>query len=507
VTFADPMRLGALVKFTTLRTNGITTSSAVVTYEPAGAGAVATTVQAKLRESVSVLDFIPIEFHAGIADGTSTTPVDTYIQAALDSAGSVIVPVGTYIISAPLVMVSGNRMIGTGGQPTIRKTTATLGSGSSLARAGSVTDSYAKDAILIIKAPDNNYAYAVEIENIYFVKTSIGANSYGIFAPRLSQYVFRKLYIQNVTYGFMTHDAWMGVMERVTVQACSIGYYWQNDGSGNSSGTSLDMRNCWINFDKTVVAPAYGFFFYGLHYSTLTACGCDNGNPDSGSFRAYRVHLCRGMAINGCGAENYRGGALEFEGSSASVNGFSSFTQTGNTSGTIGTMFFSDSTVTLTALQFEVTTDPGAIYNQVIQNNSHVVYVNPRNLPSGGASFVSYSSGSTLVSINTGVVTKTTSSGTINLDTLSSDVAALKLTSWDAFGTGTITGGVVELLHGLGVTPSYVMARIVHGSNATLDKMAQVTGKTSVSFTVRPITLSTGAADFGNYTIEWWAKK
>lgn len=56
-----------------------------IQYLPAGAGAVATTVQAKLRESVSVLDSIPVALHAGIKDGTNTTPLQTYIQAAIDA--------------------------------------------------------------------------------------------------------------------------------------------------------------------------------------------------------------------------------------------------------------------------------------------------------------------------------------------------------------------------------------------------------------------------------------
>lgn len=48
----------------------------MVSYTPAGVGTVATTVQSKLRESVSVLDFGPI--------GNSTTGDDATFQAALD---------------------------------------------------------------------------------------------------------------------------------------------------------------------------------------------------------------------------------------------------------------------------------------------------------------------------------------------------------------------------------------------------------------------------------------
>ena len=57
--------------------------SSLVGYLPAGTGAVATTVQAKLRESVSVEDFLPLAFVA-------TNDATAYIQAALDSGATAV---------------------------------------------------------------------------------------------------------------------------------------------------------------------------------------------------------------------------------------------------------------------------------------------------------------------------------------------------------------------------------------------------------------------------------
>lgn len=75
--------------------------------------AVERTVQGKLRESLSVLDFIPVEYHDAIRGGTSTQNVATYIQAALDYqdtsvAGSfeLLFPDGTYCVSG-----SGTRIL------------------------------------------------------------------------------------------------------------------------------------------------------------------------------------------------------------------------------------------------------------------------------------------------------------------------------------------------------------------------------------------------------------
>lgn len=70
----------------------VNTNAANVVYDPAGTGAVATTVQAKLRETVSVLDFGADP--TGVAD--STTAIQDAINAVVASGGVVYFPAGTY---------------------------------------------------------------------------------------------------------------------------------------------------------------------------------------------------------------------------------------------------------------------------------------------------------------------------------------------------------------------------------------------------------------------------
>lgn len=88
-------------------TDNISAAEADVTiFTPAGAGAELRTTQSKLRESVSVLDFIPTAEHAAITAGTTTYDATAGIQAAIDSgATEVLLPEGklefTQIVHKP----------------------------------------------------------------------------------------------------------------------------------------------------------------------------------------------------------------------------------------------------------------------------------------------------------------------------------------------------------------------------------------------------------------------
>jgi len=76
----------------------ISGSAADIVYLPAGTGAVATTVQRKLRERVSVLDF-------GVNTNPGITDMRPAIQAALDTgAQHIIFPTGQYAIGASLIV-------------------------------------------------------------------------------------------------------------------------------------------------------------------------------------------------------------------------------------------------------------------------------------------------------------------------------------------------------------------------------------------------------------------
>lgn len=91
---------------------GITSNASSVTYDPAGTGAVSTTVQAKLREFVSVKDF------GALGDGTTNDTAA--IQAAIDSGkGGIYFPEGKYRVTSQITLTSDLLIFGAGKRKSI----------------------------------------------------------------------------------------------------------------------------------------------------------------------------------------------------------------------------------------------------------------------------------------------------------------------------------------------------------------------------------------------------
>lgn len=100
--------------------SGISPNASGVVYDPAGAGAVSTTVQAKLRETVSVKDFGAVG--NGVADDTAA------IQAAINAHDNVYIPPGEYRCDGQIALRANLTLTGAGvGITRIKKVTTTFG--------------------------------------------------------------------------------------------------------------------------------------------------------------------------------------------------------------------------------------------------------------------------------------------------------------------------------------------------------------------------------------------
>jgi hypothetical protein len=80
----------------------------------AGTGAVARTVQARMRDTVSAFDFIPVAEHAAIVARTSTYNATTAIQAAIDTGKTVEFPAGDYQAVGLTMSTDRQRMVALG---------------------------------------------------------------------------------------------------------------------------------------------------------------------------------------------------------------------------------------------------------------------------------------------------------------------------------------------------------------------------------------------------------
>jgi len=98
----------------TLLADGDSAGASLVGYMPAGVGAVVTNVQSKLRESVSVFDFMTEAQRENVLTGTGSISISDAWQAAVDYCRdnvckTITMPPGAYLHTVPLNMTTAAR--------------------------------------------------------------------------------------------------------------------------------------------------------------------------------------------------------------------------------------------------------------------------------------------------------------------------------------------------------------------------------------------------------------
>ena len=93
LTFTEAPPINSSIEIVVARAfNAVTGDAELITYNQGGTGAVARTVESKLRESVSVKDF------GAVGDGVTDDTVA--IQAAIDTGRKVFAPAGIYLVAS-----------------------------------------------------------------------------------------------------------------------------------------------------------------------------------------------------------------------------------------------------------------------------------------------------------------------------------------------------------------------------------------------------------------------
>jgi len=381
----------ATERYSDVVVNGINASQ--VTYDPAGVGAVQTTQEDYNRRTVWVEDFLPDGFDY------ATDDAQPYFQAAINSGATQInMTENVYLTSAPIQIPGGIHLVGKGASATtIRKTTTTVGTGSNTARGGAITDSYAKNAIIIFTHADNGYNYNSSVRGVTLASDGYIVE-YGIYAPRMSQFWLQDVQIYQCRYGWVANDAWLIEFDKVVVNANTqhginggptygwagdtYGIWWQNDGSGGGTGTSFNANNCWTRDCD------YGFYLYGLSYSNLNGCASDNISKC-----AYYFQLTR-ISLNGCGFENVQANfsAITCDFSNVVFNSCDNYAIYGASSGTTAMLKVEGGSVVLNSCRWSNFAVANASYNLIIQNGGKLIN-NGSTLPTNGNSYISYSNG------------------------------------------------------------------------------------------------------------------
>ena len=206
-----------------------------LSFVQSGTGAVARTVQGKLKESVSVLDFIPVAEHAKILNGTSTYDCSDDIQAAITASNTVYFPVGTYPFSGITINTHNVTLYGAGESRSVLLMTN--------AAAAAVT------------IASTAYTSGVNIRNLRIEgnASNLGGISLGTTTFAAARIRIQDVFItgfQNAAngYGIRLNSNQNTDIENLWIQECHFGIYRANGGYSTStrfSGKgSYFGRNC-----------------------------------------------------------------------------------------------------------------------------------------------------------------------------------------------------------------------------------------------------------------------
>jgi hypothetical protein len=263
--------------FATLAQLAASGGSALVGFIQTGTGAVATTVQAKLRETVSVKDFGAVG--NGVADDTAA------IQAAIDTGKDVIFPDAAYKITAQL-SVGSQRLIGGVGSKSIN-------------RPQSIITIAGNHPCFVNKSGEISF----EINGFYIdygdaVPTNAGTSSNkigfyftnNVLWPAFS--LIKNCTVRGAWEGYYDNTGtYQSILELVFTLKCRRAFFKQN-------GTTIKFDTCMAQEGKQ------GFYIVDVLSPTLVNVAADQLSVSTTENTGNYFEGCRSLSINGWDAES-----------------------------------------------------------------------------------------------------------------------------------------------------------------------------------------------------------
>lgn len=219
----------------------------------------------------------PQEFGAvgdGITDDT------TAIQNAIDAAynGTLVIPFGTYKITAPLVIEKAINIIGTqGAARTYRKS----------------NQSFVNPTSFIIADDVMSEMIAIKSDYVNIKDIALKGNSKAAVGVKTENYYWTRINLENVHVEECTDKGfelyiYMSAMKLCTAYNCAnYGFYL----GGSAGMTSFTAESCFADDCNT------GWYIRHFEYSTFNALAADNTS------KAYVLSGCNTVSLNNCGCE------------------------------------------------------------------------------------------------------------------------------------------------------------------------------------------------------------
>ena len=280
-------------------------------FEAASGSAVARSSQDKMRDFVSVFDYMTAAQVADVQANTALIDVTSAIQSAVDEATGIYFPAGTYFITAAIEIPNNRVLRGEARQSTIIKRTDGVQQTIDGLPAG-VPIFYLGGAWIDV---ENMTLTGIVTDTTAIRFSNLGANSH---------INLTHLEINFCYYAFVESQGFfMTSFNNINVAECERAFTFVS----NNGKTSLTFNNCYASS----VGQAYDFI--NTVYSVMNACGCDYSNhPTEGGYGdpatakgVYNFFICQ-MVMNGCGAEAaYGNGVINATSSELTINNITSY--------------------------------------------------------------------------------------------------------------------------------------------------------------------------------------